>query len=145
MTITPAIERWAKEKSKLTDQQIVDPDFASSKVTVLPWTPYYRTNNFVQNTLARLMTWDTDNAEWRPLKGDTVGAVKVSASITDPAAFSLISRRAIINTLASNVSVPSPGIITHTGIDVQTMSQKTLLVSADGAITVYVQFSNDNT
>lgn len=67
-----------QERKKLQDQGIVTPEVWVRDLHIEPSTPYFRTNNFIQNTLARLVGWYPSAADWRRLIIDAQGRLEVS-------------------------------------------------------------------
>ena len=52
--MTPGAQSAADAKKKLMDQQIIDPNAALPRLAVEPFTPYFRTNNFIQRTWTKV-------------------------------------------------------------------------------------------
>ena len=67
-----------QERKKLQDQGIVTPEVWVRDLHIEPSTPYFRTNNFIQNTLARLVGWYPRREDWRRLLCDAQGRLEVS-------------------------------------------------------------------
>lgn len=67
-----------QERKKLQDQFIVTPEVWVREMHLEPSTPYFRSNNFIQNTLARLVGWYPLAKDWRRLIIDAQGRLEVS-------------------------------------------------------------------
>lgn len=67
-----------QERKKLQDQFIITPEVWIRDIHVEPSTPYFRTNNFLQNTLARLVGWYPTLEDWRRILVDAQGRLEVS-------------------------------------------------------------------
>lgn len=71
-----------EDYKKLTEQFIVDPSVKITNLAIEPWTPYWRTNNFIQNSFSRLLAYDKTAAEWERLLTDGSGRL-FSKGFTD--------------------------------------------------------------
>lgn len=67
-----------QEQKKLQDQIVVAPDVWVREMHIEPPTPYFRTNNFIQNTLSRLVGWYPTQEDWRRIIIDAQGRLEVS-------------------------------------------------------------------
>lgn len=67
-----------QDLKKLQDQVIVTPEVWVREMHIEPATPYFRTNNFIQNTLARLVGWYPSQEDWRRIIIDAQGRLEVS-------------------------------------------------------------------
>lgn len=80
--MTPELSESAKARlnqlKTLQDQFLVSPEVIIRDIHVQPYTPYFRTNNFIQNTFARLAGWYPTSEDWRRIIVDAQGRVEVS-------------------------------------------------------------------
>lgn len=145
MGISPEAQRWTDEKKRLTDQLFINPDIETSGFPVNPYTPYYRTNNFVQQTLSRIFGYRTDDEKWYPLNVDSLGKLQVSTVATIGASIFLRNREAKDVTIFTDRVLSDLTAATHDGVDFSGYSSKLIMVKSTGAVTVYPQASNDKT
>lgn len=73
-----AAKKLLQERKQLQDQVIVTPEVWVREMHNEPSTPYFRTNNFLQNTLSRLVGWYPTLADWRRILCDAQGRLEVS-------------------------------------------------------------------
>jgi len=130
---------------KNVQQRILSPSVLVRDIPHTPFVPYYYTNNFIQNTLSRLCAFDADSDRWVPLRVDQFGRMQLSVDVESAGAMKIADRESDRITLFDSQTVPNNSAITHAAVDVESTSAKTLLISSDVAVTVYVQFSDDGT
>jgi len=145
MTISKEAEARISEKKKTFDQLVLDPNIFVKDFPLDPWTPYLKTNNFVQQTISRILGYSDTEEKWVRIKIDSEGRLITTAEVTAPAVQTLGGRLYKEWTIAEDVSVSAGGTLTHTGIDVNDYSGISVLVSSTGNCTVYIQVSDDNT
>lgn len=76
--LTDSARARIQQKKQLQDQWIVSPEILVKEVFLDPATPYFKSNNFIQNTLSRLCGWDNINGIWRRINVDSQGRLEVS-------------------------------------------------------------------
>ena len=145
MGISEEAERRIVEKKRTMDQFILDPNIFVKDFPLDPWTPFLKTNNFVQQTISRILAYSPDEEKWVRLKVDEDGRLITTAEVTAPSNITLAGRLYEKWTIADGVSLPAGGTLTHEGINVNDYSGITVLVSSTGNSTVYIQVSDDNT
>lgn len=136
-------KKWVDEKKKLTEQLFINPDIEIPSFPVSPWTPYFRTNNFIQQNIARLMGFNPTEKKWYPVFVDTTGRILTSPEITAGTQVFLKDREAITISIMEGEVIPAATLATHAAEDVEEFLNKTVLVSTSAQATVYVQFSDD--
>jgi len=67
-TLSPGAKAFIEEKRKLIDQLLSTDEYIDSEITPYPSSGWLRTNNFIQNTLSRLMGWDRLASKWRAVE-----------------------------------------------------------------------------
>jgi len=164
MTLTDSQLREIQLKAKLTDQIIQSENILIKDFPVIPWTPYYKTNNFIQGTFSRMFGFSTEESKWIRMLVNKEGGLLFSGEFltSEPLAFTKSQfgtlridtvRRLLINlaardsaefTLFDGVVIANNETATHAGINVSDFLSKIFLLSADGAVTCRVQVSNDN-
>lgn len=145
MSISSEAERRLKEKKKTFDQYILDPNIFVKDFPLDPWTQFLKTNNFVQQTISRLLGYSDTEQKWIRVKMDSSGRLITTAEVTAPANQTLVGRSYKEWVITTGTSVAAGGTLTHAGIDVNDYSRVTVLVSSSGNSTVYIQASDDNT
>lgn len=75
---TPEYRTKQEELKRLLDQQVLDPSLRVDEIPIQPFTPHYRTNNFIQNTLSRLFARYEAGDRWRWLTVDANNRLLVS-------------------------------------------------------------------
>ncbi len=75
---TPEYRDKQEELKKLLDQRVLDPSLRVDEIPIQPFTPHYRTNNFIQNTLSRLFARYVAGERWRYLTVDANDRLLVS-------------------------------------------------------------------
>lgn len=138
-------ERWVEEKKRLTDQFFINPDIETTGFPVQPYTPYYKTNNFIQQTLSRIFGFYPTKEKWKPLYTDESGRLLVSPEKTEGASFFLRHREAKDVIIFTDRSIPGLSAATHVGVDFSGYASKLVMVKSNGSITIYPQCSNDGT
>ena len=63
---------------QLIDQIAIDPSLRVDGIEIQPFSPHFRTNNFVQNTLSRLFARNVSGEKWRWLTVDANDRLLVS-------------------------------------------------------------------
>ena len=144
MGVTPETQRRLDEQKRLIEQIIRDPTFQLDGVFFDPYTPYLRSNNFVQQTASRIFGFNTGIKKWFPLSTDSLGRVLLSSDPIDGAQIFLKDRNFTDAVVMDGVVVPASSSITHDGVDVSSLSRKSVLISSSGDVTVRVQFSHNN-
>jgi len=144
MTISKEAERLISLKKKTMDQAILDPNIFVKDFPLDPWTPYLKTNNFVQQTISRILGYSETEQKWVRIKIDDEGRLITTGEVEAPGAVTLEGRKYKEWTIADGVDLAAGGTLTHTGIDVNDYSGVSILVSSTGNSTVYVQISDDN-
>ena len=143
MAETAGQKAWTEEKKKLTEQLFINPEIETSGFPTQPWTPYFRTNNFIQQGLNRLFGWNPTEKKWYPVFVDTAGRILTSPDVTSGSQVFLKDRECTTVNVFTDEVVPASQSITHAGEDVEEFLNKTVLVSASTTATVRVQFSDD--
>lgn len=144
MHLNPLATQRMQAQRKLQEQIFIDPSMETVGFPVQPWTPYYRTNNFIQNTASRVMGFNPAEKKWRPAFVDEQGRLLTSPDPTAGMHVLLKNRETVTIKEFENEVVPATTAITHVGEDVREFLNKTIMISTSGAATVYVQFSDDN-
>lgn len=144
--ITPEAQRRLDLQKKLTDQLIINPNFKISGLITDPYTPYFRTNNFIQQTASRIFGYDPTEGveEWFALRTDSEGRLLVSPTETTGAWFRLKDRDNIRTTIFEDFSIPNNAGISHAGVLLAGTSKQSILISCNGALTLYYQTSDNN-
>jgi len=136
MGVTPGAQAIIDQKRKTIDQFILAPNIFLGDFPVDPWTPYLKTNNFVQQTISRMLGYDAASGKWWGIRADSSGYLRNRATIFD--------HEATDYTVFDAVSVPAAEVVTHDGIDVSGCPYVSFIISTTLACTVYVQGSSDN-
>lgn len=143
MTISPEAQQRINSRKQLTDQFIRDPEFLIPGLFVEPWTEFYRTNNFVQQTLGRMYGFHEGEKHWHPISIDDDHRIILSDQSTSGVQVLIKNRNFTDAVVIDNQSVPNAAAISHAALDISSFGRKSMLVSSDGPVTIYVQFSDD--
>ena len=73
------VNELTPEQKRIVEQIILDPTWSVEGLAVEPYIPLFRTSNFVQQTMARIMAYDTGTSKWYPLQIDEEGRLEVSS------------------------------------------------------------------
>lgn len=144
MGISPEEQRRFDEQKRLVEQIITDPKFLLQNVDLSPYTPFLRTNNFVQQTASRLFAYNPTEEKWTRLYTDDEGRLVLSPEVTDGAQIYLKDREFVTTTVFDGITLPGLTAATHVGIDSSGYIKKSILVSSSGAAKVHLQASPDN-
>jgi hypothetical protein len=136
MTISSESLKLIEEQKKTRDQAVLDPNIFIKDFPLDPFTPYLKTNNFIQQGVNRLLGYDSGSLAWIRLKADSDGYLRNRATLLEREAFDV--------TVFDGESLIAGGVITHDGIDVSGNAYVSCLVSTTQSCTVYLQGSNDN-
>ena len=144
MVISPEVQRKLDEQKKLTEQIIRDPKFQLDSVHFDPYTPYLRSNNFVQQTASRIFGYNAEITKWFPISTDSLGRVILSSDPIDGAQIFLKDRNFQDAIVIDALVVATTEIVTHSAVDVSSLSRKSILVSSSGTVIMRVEFSHDS-
>lgn len=166
MVLTTEGRKHIEDKKKTVDQWILDPNIFIKDFPLDPATKWIKTNNFMQQSLARILGYDYTNNQWARMRIDVDGRLEVAgvttlsqANIfahdgsvyaylrmsTEKALWQLLyDRDAMDATVLDAVSAAAGAAVSHGGLDVQKYTGKTLLVSTTTNCNVYIQFSDNN-
>jgi len=70
------------ELKKIVEQLFIDPETLATDFPTQPFHPIYITNNFVQQTLSRLLAYNRTSKRWYPLLVDDQGRLVISSIAT---------------------------------------------------------------
>ncbi len=159
---SPEFKQLIAERLKIQDQLLL---FSEFRITGLPaekWTPYFRTNNFIQRSLSILLGFNSSVNEFQLIGVDSSNRMRFKGEVgstdgtsdgtlkflrTDSGGRLLVSSEEDLKediTLIDDVTVAESGTATHAGVDVGMHTEKTLLVETNRSMTVYMQGSTDN-
>lgn len=144
MGVSQAAQQRINKEKQLTEQIIYNPEFQLDGIQALPHTDFLRTNSFVQGTASRLFAKNVDAKKWFPLNVDDQGRLILSPQTTPGAQIFIKDRNFTDAVVIENVSVPNNAAISHVGVDISSLSRKTVLVDCNGPVTVRFQVSNDD-
>lgn len=145
MGLTPEAQRRIEAQKRLQEQIFIEPELETDGFPTTPYSPWYRTNNFIQQGLNRLFGWNPTDKKWYPLYADKEGRLLVSPEETDGAQVLIKDRESVRHVVLNNVKVINLSLASHTAVDVSECSKKSVLISTTGSITAYFQASDDNT
>lgn len=120
---------------KLTDQWIESADVDMPDFVKSPWTPHFKTNNFIQHVFGLNFIYDPDEERWYVQKGSKDGKSFVNTTAFD--------HELELVTAISNEVVSGATAITHDSVDVSKYNRMMFLFAATGSLTVYFQFSDN--
>lgn len=78
MTISRETERRILEKKRTFDQSILSENIYIKDFPLDPWTPFLKTNNFVQQGINRLLAFDLAEKKWVRIRADSEGKLIVA-------------------------------------------------------------------
>lgn len=163
MGISEGARRQIDEKKKTQDQLVLDPNVQIKDFPVDPWTPYFKSNNFIQQGVNRILGFSTGDGKWVRLKVDSEGRLEVAgiSSANMQAQFNgtfvpwkgltsgsggvdITGHDMQVTKVLDAVSIPSSGAASHFGLDISSDDRTTYLVSTTTDCTVFLQHSDDN-
>ena len=166
MGISIEAQRVIDEKKKTTDQIVLDPNIFLVDFPLDPWTPYIKTNNFLQQGISRVLGYDPTLKKWARLQVDSDGKLQVSGITTLELSktyfsdgttwraalcgtngspyFTIYDRETFDDLVIDDVEVDAGATITHEAIDLGGVSSFNVQVSASQNCAVYPQSSDDN-
>lgn len=164
--LSNAGRKHIEEQKRTVDQWILDPNIFIKDLPLDPTTKWIKTNNFVQQTISRMLGYDYTNNEWVRMRIDSNGRLEVAGVTTlsqanifgndgtdfgylrmspDRALWTFLHDREVIEaTVLDAVTIASGGAATHAGLDVDKASDLCTFISTDQDCTVYVQGSPDD-
>ena len=124
-----------EEKKKLIDQFIREPDFLNTEIFISPGAPFLRTNNFIQQTLSRLLGWNQDNKEWRALRVTNDGRLYITSQ---PQTVSTLEYTQVaVDTSAVQIKAANTN---RRAIIIKNIADTNIYLGSDSAVTVNTGF-----
>lgn len=145
MGVSQAAQQRINKEKQLIEQIIYNPEFQLDGIQALPHTDFLRTNSFVQQTATRLFAKNAAAKKWFALNADNQGRLILSPETTPGAQIFLKDRNFTDAVVMDGVSLPDNSAGTHVGINISSITRKSILVDSDGPILVNFQLSNDDT
>lgn len=163
MGISEGARRVIDEKKKTIDQLVLDPNVQIKDFPVDPWTPYMKTNNFIQQGVNRILGFSAEDGKWVRLNVNTDGKLEVAgiSSANMQAEFNgtfvpwkgltsgsggvdITGHDTAVTKVLDAVSIPSAGAASHFGLDITNHDHTSYLVSTTTDCIIFLQGSDDN-
>lgn len=167
MGISDEARRRIEEKKKTFDQRILDPNIFVKDFPLDPWSAYPKTNNFIQQSIARSLGYSPDEGKWVRLQVDEDGKLEVSGitlgtemrnywydgtdwvtwqGLANQAPYVMLKTREAANVIViPDIAIGAGQDCTHTAVDISGYRSMMFHVSSSANSTVYLQFSDDGT
>jgi len=135
MVFPEKLGRVLEERKKLVDLIVKNAKLFVSESSFDKSVYYWRSNNFIQNTLSRHTVFDPSTEKWFHARGDSNGYqhVKTYAYERDMKVYHIFD----------NVSIPATSVITHEKLDCSCAGAVSFFINSTASVTVYVQLSPD--
>lgn len=134
--VTQVTTQQLEEEWSTKDIRIISADQQVKGIATIPRLRRFKTNNFIQNGLNRLLGYIEAEKVWTPIKVNADGELIVGQSV--------LSKDTILVQVATSLLIPSGGTAVLAGVDTAGMDKLMLMVQSTGALTVFPQFSPDD-